>query len=117
MPGNKVTKSKDPPPDLEQEGNAALGITRGVAGNVYKDGDAVQPRASKDPSWTVDIILPRRSFYVMYGDARIHWKHCIRPMISTYGGPQWGDYNRAWNPDGQARSTTFRSTKIFSDVQ
>lgn len=39
------------------------------------------------------------------------------PMEAPFGGLDRDNFNPKWNPEGQARSITFRSTKTFSDVQ
>ena len=60
---------------------------------------------------TVNVLLPRRSVYVMTGESRVAWKHGI-----FYTGRE--DTARpSWNPDGCRRSYTLRATKTFSMVR
>ena len=67
----------------------------------------------------IDILLPRRSIYIMQDDARFDWKHAIlkntKSRMKEYS--TLNDAPPSWNPKNQRRSVTMRTTRIFDDIQ
>ena len=57
IPSNKSTKSQCPPGDLERDGNAALGISKGTVGSAYKDSLYGETGNRNTKKWTVDVVV------------------------------------------------------------
>ena len=86
-------------------GESVVGVTLGQGCSMYfiKAGERV------------NIELPRRSIYVMTGDARTLWKHGIA-KLSAKNTAKFTEPSPSWNPYGMRRSITLRSTKAYSDA-
>lgn len=57
IPSHKSTKSQCPPGDLERDGNAALGISKGTVGSAYKDSLYGETGNRNTKKWTVDVVV------------------------------------------------------------
>jgi len=85
-------------------GESVVGVTLGSGCKMY----------FTQKGHKVELELPRRSIYIMTGDARTEWKHGISKMssknLNVFPEPP------TWNPLGMRRSITLRSTKAYSDA-
>jgi hypothetical protein len=61
---------------------------------------------------TKKITLPRRSIYMLSGDARYVYKHAISKINKCDSELA----NKSWNPEGIRRSLTLRCTKVFETM-
>ncbi|EOD11793.1 hypothetical protein EMIHUDRAFT_214086 [Emiliania huxleyi CCMP1516] len=82
-------------------GETVVGVTLGQAGTHYDESG----------SFAIELELPRRSVYVMSGEARTLWKHGIRQQKPGSLPPP-----PPWNPYNMRRALTLRATKAFSDA-
>jgi len=74
----------------------------------------VRTKYTKTGRACVEVTLPRRSIYVMTGDARLRWKHGILPQSKARLAAL--PPAASWNPWNVRRSLTFRCTKYYSDA-
>ncbi len=71
-----------------------------------------------DSSKTKKVLLPRRSIYVMSGDARYLYKHAISKINKIDDANDLANdlANKEWNKKGIRRSFTLRCSKIYETV-
>jgi len=106
MPGTTV------PPHFDSctiFGETLIGVSLGASAVIRFTLPGVDAPAA------VDIVLPRRSIYIMCGEARVKYMHAIHSVNNVInkvvtdvptGGPKW-------NPDNLRFSLTLRSTKAY----
>jgi hypothetical protein len=90
-------------------GEVIVGVTVGQSGVIYfvpKDGQESLLPPGRD---SIEVVLPRRSIYVMSDASRYDWKHGIVKHRPTHPSP-------SWNTNNLRISLTLRSKKVYSDV-
>ena len=112
-------------------GESVVGVSLGQAGTMYftpsstdivptdiednfmNDSDLPAIRKELKPSnkFVVEVDLPRRSIYIMTGEARVSYKHGIRTQRPEMFAPPSN-----WNPLNYRRCLTMRHTKCYSDM-
>jgi len=111
-------------------GETVVGVTLGQGGTMYFTSPKGERKAKEieenyindlgkasirikeyENSYAVELDLPRRSMYIMTGEARLNFKHGLRTQKSKgFASPP------DWNPNNYRRSLTLRHTKCFSDI-
>jgi len=111
-----------------QRGECITGVSLGQACVMYYVHESGQPPQEWKPveglevntrrlpvgKLCVEVTLPRRSIYIMYGPARMEWKHGIRVQtadrLASFPAPP------SWNPWNLRRTLTLRCTKAYYDA-
>lgn len=99
-------------------GEVVVGVSLGheLTLEMTKEADANWSRLCRPAERQVRVALPRRSIYVLSGEARYRWKHGLKATTGAAALRAARAAAPSWNPGCERRSITFRSTRAWSDL-